>query len=186
MLWHPEELDADLPLGWRTRIAHQALCPREPKVRPLRPRKDGRRRRRAALAGQDLCKPHLDVLITHQLHTGTSMLSAAPVAPEQGRRTDDERMQEHAHLARLRSRAAIPLALLAQRTGTTTADAGSIHDAQASIGFSALLMREQLLVSRAPQRPIGLESKVLAREATSFPGQAYLRRSIARGESCAQ
>ena len=28
-IWHPEELDSDLPLGWRTRIASQALCPRE-------------------------------------------------------------------------------------------------------------------------------------------------------------
>jgi hypothetical protein len=66
MLWHPEELDADLPLGWRTHIASQTLGPREPKVRPLRPRKDRRRRRRAALAGQDRGIPHLDVLITHQ------------------------------------------------------------------------------------------------------------------------
>lgn len=41
-IWHPEELDSDLPLGWRTRIASQALCPREPKVRPLGPRKDQR------------------------------------------------------------------------------------------------------------------------------------------------
>ena len=55
-------------------------------------------------------------------------------------------------------------------TGTTTADAGSIHDAQASAGFSALLMLDQGLVSRTPQRPIGLESKVLTREAASFPG----------------
>src|SRR6266567_8842798 len=68
-------LDADLPLGWRTRIASQTLCPREPKVRPLRERMDRRRRRRAVLAGQDLCKPHLAVLITHQLQTGASMLS---------------------------------------------------------------------------------------------------------------
>jgi len=27
MVWHPEELDADLPLGWCTCIARQALCP---------------------------------------------------------------------------------------------------------------------------------------------------------------
>src|ERR1700730_14134586 len=40
MLWHPEELDSDLPLGWCPRIASQALGPREPKVRPLCPRKD--------------------------------------------------------------------------------------------------------------------------------------------------
>jgi hypothetical protein len=45
-------------------------------------------------------------------------------------------------------------------------------------------MRDQLLISGATQRPIGLENKVLAREATSFPGQAYLRGSIARGAAC--
>jgi hypothetical protein len=79
-------------------------------------------------------------------------------------------MQQHADLARLCGGAALPLALLAQRTGTATADAGPIHDAQASIGFSALLMREKLLVSGAPQRPIRLESEVLARETPRFPG----------------
>ena len=62
-------------------------------------------------------------------------------------------------------------------------NAGAIHHAQAAIGFSAAFMREQLLVSGATQRPIGLESKVLPREAASFPGQAYLRGSIARGGS---
>jgi len=76
-------------------------------------------------------------------------------------------MQQHADLARLCCGVAIPLALLAQRTGTTTANAGSIHHAQAPIGFSALFMRDQLLGSLATQRPIGLESKVLSREATS-------------------
>src|SRR2546421_4659236 len=76
-------------------------------------------------------------------------------------------MQQDAHLTWFRGGPTLPLALLAQRTGTTTADAGSIHDARASIGFSALLMWDQLLGSLAPQRPIGLESKVLSREATS-------------------
>ncbi len=111
------------------------------------------------------------------------MLSPAPVPPEKRLGTDTQWVQQHADLARLLGGAALPLALLAQRTGTTTADAGSIHDAQASIGFSALLMRDQLLISRAPQRPIRLESKVLAREAARFPGQAYVRGSIARGGS---
>ena len=113
MLWYPEELDSDLPLGWRTRIAHQALCPREPKVRPLRPRKDRRRRRGVALAGRVLCKLHLDVLITYKLHTGTSMLSPAPVTPEEGGVANDERAQQHTHLARFASGFAIPLTLLA-------------------------------------------------------------------------
>src|SRR5207302_6449842 len=90
-------------------------------------------------------------------------------------------MQQPTSLARLCRRTAIPLTLLAQRTGTTAVNAGAIRHAQAAIGFSALLMREQLLVSGATQRAIGLESKVLAGEAASFPGQAHLRGSIARG-----
>ena len=27
MIWHTEELDADLPLGWCMGIAHEAHCP---------------------------------------------------------------------------------------------------------------------------------------------------------------
>src|SRR5579875_2057961 len=93
-------------------------------------------------------------------------------------------MQQHTDLARFCRGVAIPLALFAQPTGTTTTNAGPIDHAQASVGFSALLMRDQPLVSRATQRPIGLESKVLAREATCFPGQTHLRGSISRGGSC--
>jgi hypothetical protein len=54
-------------------------------------------------------------------------------------------------------------------SGTTTADAGSIHDAQAPVSFSAVFMRGQFLVCRAPKRSIRLESKILAREATGLP-----------------
>ena len=111
------------------------------------------------------------------------MLSPAPVPPEKRRIPDGQWMQQHADLAWFPGGAALPLALRAQRTGAATADAGPIHDAQASISFSALFMREKLLVSGALQRPIRLESEVLAREATSFPGQAHVRGSIARGRS---
>jgi hypothetical protein len=64
LLWHSEELDADWPLVWRTCIARQALCPPESQVGPLRPRKDRRRRRAAALAERVLCKSPLDGWIT--------------------------------------------------------------------------------------------------------------------------
>ncbi len=113
---------------------------------------------------------YLNSLVTHQVHARPPMIPTAPVIPEERRIPDNERMQEDAHLARLLGGAALPLTLLAQRTGTTTADAGSIHHAQAPIGFSALFVRDQLLVSGAPQRPIGLESKILARKAACFPG----------------
>src|SRR5215471_19137440 len=93
-------------------------------------------------------------------------------------------MQEDAHLTRLCCGIPIPLTLLAQRAGTTTTVTSPEHDAQTAIGFSALLMRDQLLVGRATQCPVWLERKVLAREATSFPGQAHMRKSIARGRDC--
>jgi hypothetical protein len=81
-------------------------------------------------------------LVPDKLHTGAPVLSAAPISPEQRCWTNDERMEQHADLARLFGGAALPLALLAERAGTTTANAGSIHHPQTPIGFSALLMRD--------------------------------------------
>ncbi len=46
MVWHPEERDADLPLGWRLRIARQALCPREQISAPAAPAKGPQARAR--------------------------------------------------------------------------------------------------------------------------------------------
>src|SRR6266568_886965 len=86
-----------------------------------------------------------------------------------GLRSDAQWMQQYAHLARLRGGIALPLALLPQRTGTTTAAAGRVHDAQTPIGFPAPLMGTKLLACWTTERPIGLERKVLPREATRFP-----------------
>jgi hypothetical protein len=83
-------------------------------------------------------------------------------------------MEQHAHLARLRGGAPLPLTLLAQETGTTTEDARRIHDTQAAIGFSTPLMGNQRLASRTTERVIRLKRKVLTREAANFPGQAHL------------
>jgi len=139
MVWHPEELDADLPLGWRPRIASQARLPREARARPLRARKDhvcigGR-------SGSGWRQAHLDVLLAHELHTGTPVRSPAPIAPEQRCGTHSERMQQHTHLARLRGSTPIPLTLLTQRTRTAVANAGRIHHAQAAISLSPPLLR---------------------------------------------
>src|SRR5258708_61165 len=90
---------------------------------------------------------YLDALMAQQLHARTSVVPTAPVTPEHRFRPDDERMQEHTHLARLGGGVAIPLTLLAQGTGTTTADAGRIDHAQAPIGFSTPLMDNQRLAS---------------------------------------
>jgi len=124
-VWNAEELDRDVPSGWRTRIASQPLCPREARVRALRTgedrvcggRRSGGRRRQA----------DLDALLSHQLDTGAPVCSATPVLPEKRFTPDAERMQEHADLARLFGGAPIPLALFTQLTGTTTANAGGVH-----------------------------------------------------------
>jgi len=167
-----------------TGIASQPLCPSETSMSTLR---TGKRRERDGWSGRVCAIPrlylNLDALGTKEVDTRVPMTPSTPILPEERFISDNERMEEHANLARLCCGDAIPLALLAQRTGTTTADAGSIHHTQAPIGFSAVFMWDEFLVSGAPQRPIGLESKVLPRKATSFPGQAHVRGSIARGRS---
>ena len=70
-------------------------------------------------------------------------------------------MQQDADLAGLRGSAAIPLTLLAQGTGTTTADAGGIDHAQTPIGFLAPFVDRKGLLGWTAQRPVGLEGKVL-------------------------
>jgi hypothetical protein len=176
------QLDRHRSRSFGARIASQPLCPRKPIVRPLRTGK-GRRRDGGESRGARFDLDG-DALMAQQLDARPSVLPTTPVPPEQRLRPNDERMQKHTHLAGLGGRTAIPLTLLAQRAGTTTANAGRIHHAQASISLSAPLMRHKRLASRATQRAVGLEDEILPREATSFPGQAYLRGSIARRRSC--
>jgi hypothetical protein len=101
----------------------------------------------------------LDALGTKEVHARAPVYPSAPVMPEERLPSYDEGMEEHADLTRLCCGVAIPLALLAQRTGTTTANAGSIHHAQASIGFSALLMRDQLWSAGHRSVPSGWRTK---------------------------
>jgi hypothetical protein len=125
---------------------------------------------------------HLDALVSHELQTGAPVFSSAPIAPERRGRADDEWMQKQTHLAGLRSSAAIPLTLLAQGTGTTTADAGGIDHAQTPIGFLAPLVCRKCLIGWTAQRPVSLEGKVLPREAASFPGRGTCGLAIATGD----
>lgn len=157
--WDAEQPDRDLPSRWQTRIASEALGPREARVRALRTGEDHRRDGRRSGGRR---QAHFEALVSHELDTGAPVCSAAPIAPEQWGRTYLQRMKQHTDLARLCGGVALPLALLSQRAGPTAADASSIHHAQAAVGFSAVFMRQQRLVSRTSQRPIGLESKVLA------------------------
>jgi hypothetical protein len=93
----------------------------------------------------------LDALVSGELHAGTPVYSAAPIPPQQRRGAHLERMEQHTHLA-----------LLAQEAGTTPANAGTIHNAQAPVSFSAGFMRCQLLVGRTAEGAIGLEGKILS------------------------
>ena len=136
--WDAEQFDRDLARCWDSHVTSEPLWPREARVRSLRTGKDHFRFAWRSSGGRR--QAHLDALVSHELHAGAPVLFAAPVAPVQRGRSDDERMQQHAHLARLSSSAARPLTLVSQGTGTTTADAGRIDHTQASIGFLAPLM----------------------------------------------
>ena len=113
---------------------------------------------------------HLNALVSHELHAGTPMFSAAPIAPEERGRTNLARMQQHAHLARLCRRIAIPLTLLAQRTRAAVANAGRIDHAQTAIDLAAPLLGMKRLPCGTEERPIRLERKVGPGEAPRFPG----------------
>ena len=124
-------------------------------------------------------------LVAHELDTGTPVCSAAGVAPEQRGGTHLERMQQHTNLARLGRRAAMPLTLLAASgQGRQLRMLAPYTTRKLPSARSSVLMRQQLLGSRATQCPIALVSKVLSREAARFPGQAHLSRSIARSGCC--
>src|SRR5260370_5662552 len=140
--------------------ACQSLLPREAVVSSLR---TGKRQWLIHLeGGESSSHQYLQMLLAQKLHTHSSMLSPAPVTPEEGGRADDERVEQHAHLARLGGGTAIPLALPAHRTGTATADTRAIYHAQASSGFSASLMENQRLASRTAQPPSWLREEALA------------------------
>jgi hypothetical protein len=87
----------------------------------------------------------------------------------------------HSRGLRLRGCAAIPLTLLTQGAGTTTADAGSIHQAPTAISFSASFMGHQRLVGRTTQGAIRLEHKVLPGEAARFEGNSHRWLAIPTG-----
>src|SRR5438876_3679853 len=157
-VWHAEQGDCRLDPALGAGIANESLVPGETSMGTLRTRKRCR-----SDTGSGLPRLHLDLhaLVVKQLYTRPPMSSSTPVLPEERRIPNDKRMEQDAHLARLARFAALPVARLSQRAGAATANAGGIHHAQASISFSAVFVRNQLLVSRAPKRPIELASKVL-------------------------
>ena len=168
-VWDAEQLDRDLASRWSTRIANEPLCPREARVRSLRAGKDHFHFAWRSCGGRR--QAHLDALVSHELHPGAPVLSAAPIPPEQRRGTNPERMQQYTDPTRLRGCFPVPLTLLAQRAAATIAYPGAVEQAQTAIGFAALLGWAQRLASRTGERPVGLEGEVLPRETTCFPGQ---------------
>jgi hypothetical protein len=166
---NPKELDRDLTRSVSPCMASQPCLPRETRMSALRARKD-----HACVPGRsggwwDGGQTHLDALMAHEVHAGAPMFSAAPILPQERGRIHLERMEQHADLAWLGGRAAIPLTLVAQGAGTTTTHAGPIDHAQASISLSTRLLGDQRLPCWTWKRPIGLERKVLSREPTGFP-----------------
>ena len=125
--WDTKQSDRHLPSCCNAPIASQPLLPGETIMRALCAGED--HFRFAWRSGGRRQRAHLDALVSHELQTGAPVFSPTPIPPEQRSRTHLERMQQHADLAGLCGGVAIPLALLAQPTGTTTANAGSIHHA---------------------------------------------------------
>ena len=174
-----EESDRYPARCWGSRVASQPLLKAETIMRTLR---TGKRCRRESWAGRTPgLHLHLHLRLPEQLLARTSMVPTTPVSPKQGRRPNDEGRQEHTHPTRLSGGLAMPLTLIAQKTGTATTDAGRIHDAQASVSLGAPLLRNKRLTSRTAQRSIRLEGKVSTREAALFPGQGHGCRSIPLG-----
>jgi len=136
MVGHSEEVDSDLPLNCWTHIARQALCPREQISAPAVPEKvlAATSLREANVPTPHECPPADDP-------TDACMLVDAAFGSNPskewalGQRRADARARSPGVASWWRCLAHSPL--LAQRTGTGKL---RIHDAQAPIGFSALLV----------------------------------------------
>src|SRR5579875_140613 len=170
--WHSEELDRYdryLARCWDSCVASESRLPVDAKMCTLC---TGQGRGCTIQVGREtLFLLYFHALVTQQLHARTPIGSPTPVTPENRRIPDSQWMQQHAHLAWLLGGAALPLALLTQFTGTTTANAGSIHQPQASISLLSPLLERERVACRTAQRSIGLERKILSREAPRFPGR---------------
>ena len=153
-----EQCYGDLTRLCAVRVARQSLFPREACVGTLRAGKDGV----AVWQRDDLCRwtPDFDTLVAKEVHTGSTMVSAAPILPEEWGRTNSKRMEQYADLTRLFGGAALPLALLTKRTGTATADARRIDHTETAVGLATSLLGNQGVPRWAPKSPIGLERKV--------------------------
>src|SRR5258706_335931 len=109
----PEQSDRHLARCWDWRVACEPLLKVETIMRALC---TGQGRRRASGAGREtLLHLHFHALLPKRTHAHASMKSPTPIPPQQRSRPDEQWMQQHAHLARLRSGVPLPLTLIPQR-----------------------------------------------------------------------
>jgi hypothetical protein len=124
---------------------------------------------------------HVNALVTQEFFTGPTMLSSAPVIPEQGLRTNLEGMQENTDAARLLGSAAAPLTLLTELAGATVTETGRIDQSQTPVSLVAFFCGMKSLSGRTTQRAIRLQHKVTPAEATLFEWQDYFGWGITGG-----
>lgn len=103
---------------------------------------------------------NLYLLVTKELHASPPMNPLAPVMPEERPTPHSEWVQENTHLARFARFVTIPLTLRTFRARATAADAGGVHDAQAAVGFSALLLDMKHLICGAAKGSVWLEREI--------------------------
>jgi hypothetical protein len=178
--WNAKELHRDLGSTSPTRIASEPLLPTESEVCPLRPGEGRRRDGEAGWGGRFDLDRH--TLLAHELDARPSIEATTPVTPQNGLWTNGQWMRAsrspgavspwpcHWHCSR--SGQGRQLRMLAPYTTRRLP--------LASLRCSC---RTSFWEAGATQRPIGLEGKVLAREAASDPARAHVRRSIARSGS---
>lgn len=158
MFWNAEQVNSHPSCRTGMDVASQSLCPRKSNVRPLCSRKGARRG--STIDGGGRLHLDLNALMAHELDACPSVRPTTPVTPEKRFRPNHQWMQQDTHLARLFSGTPIPLALLTQRAGTTTADARCIHHAEVPIGLSTMLLGSERVPCWAPKRSVRLERKV--------------------------
>jgi hypothetical protein len=181
VFWDAEQADRHPASCWGSRIASQPLLKAETRMRALR---TGQGRRRDVWVGREgRLRLNLQALASQPPHTCSPMKPPTPIPPEQGGRAHRERMQQQTHPAGFYRLWAMPLTLLAQPTAATVYDPSGVEYPQRAIGLGALLGRVQRLACWTAERPIGLESEVLSREAASFPGGGGGGWAIPRGGS---
>src|SRR5262249_37197471 len=140
-------------------------------VRPLCARKDHGGGRHS---GNRRCETDLHALMAREPEAGPSMVSATPIAPQQGGGADLKRMKQQTDATRVGCGMAMPLALQTLEAITTVADASAVEHAQAAIVFAALFRGTQGLALWTEQRPIRPEREVLRRR-SALPSTAMRR-----------